>query len=88
MEAPRSPVARFGPSATEPYESIQQSTTDWARPASLVSLYLLFISFAVWARAMTVSSKSMRCRDAISSVQAGRDLRKEDLPRLECALLG
>ena len=25
----------------------QQSTTDWARPASLVSLYLLFMSFAV-----------------------------------------
>jgi len=29
----------------------QQSVTDWARPASLVSLYLLFMSLAVWARA-------------------------------------
>ena len=44
----------------------QQSTTDKARPASLVSLYLLFISFAVWASANTVSSKLIRCLDAIS----------------------
>src|SRR3954451_14639836 len=44
----------------------QQSTTDWARPASLVSLYLLFMSLAVWARAMTVSSKLTRCLEAIS----------------------
>src|SRR3954470_18111831 len=44
----------------------QQSTTDWARPASLVSLYLLFMSFAVSARAITVASKSMRCLDEIS----------------------
>jgi hypothetical protein len=44
----------------------QQSTTDWARPASLVSLYLLFISFAVCASANTVSSKLTRCLDAIS----------------------
>ena len=44
----------------------QQSTTERARPASLVSLYLLFISFAVWASASTVSSKLIRCLDAIS----------------------
>ena len=44
----------------------QQSTTERARPASLVSLYLLFISFAVWASANTVSSKLIRCLDAIS----------------------
>ena len=44
----------------------QQSTTERARPASLVSLYLLFISFAVWASAITVSSKLTRCLDAIS----------------------
>jgi hypothetical protein len=44
----------------------QQSTTERASPASLVSLYLLFMSLAVWANAITVASKSMRCRDAIS----------------------
>src|SRR5215203_5588523 len=44
----------------------QQSTTERARPASLVSLYLLFMSLAVWARAMTVASKLTRCLDAIS----------------------
>src|SRR3954447_7229884 len=44
----------------------QQSTTDCARPASLVSLYLPFMSFAVCASASTVSSKLIRCRDAIS----------------------
>ena len=44
----------------------QQSVTERARPASLVSLYLLFISFAVWASANTVSSKLIRCLDAIS----------------------
>src|SRR4029453_8728115 len=44
----------------------QQSTTDRARPASLVSLYLLFMSFAVWARAATVASRLTRCLDAIS----------------------
>src|SRR6185369_795913 len=44
----------------------QQSTTERARPASLVSLYLLFISLAVWASAITVSSNPTRCRDAIS----------------------
>jgi len=46
----------------------QQSVTERARPASLVSLYLLFISLAVWARAITVSSKLTRCLDAISFV--------------------
>jgi hypothetical protein len=44
----------------------QQSTTERANPASLVSLYLLFMSLAVWARACTVASKSTRCLDAIS----------------------
>ena len=44
----------------------QQSVTDRARPASLVSLYLLFMSLAVSARAITVASKSTRCLDAIS----------------------
>src|ERR1044072_9214074 len=44
----------------------QQRTTERARPASLVSLYLLFMSFAVSARACTVASKSTRCLDAIS----------------------
>ena len=38
----------------------QQSTTERASPASLVSLYLLFMSLAVWARAATVSSRPMR----------------------------
>ena len=47
-------------------EPDQQSVTETARPASLVSLYLLFMSLAVSARAMTVASKSMRCREAIS----------------------
>src|SRR6185369_17841592 len=44
----------------------QQRVTDCARPASLVSLYLLFMSFAAGARAITVSSKSMRCLEAIA----------------------
>ena len=44
----------------------QQSVTERARPASLVSLYLLFMSLAVSARAITVASKSTRCLDAIS----------------------
>jgi hypothetical protein len=44
----------------------QQSTTDRASPASLVSLYLLFMSFAVSASAWIVASRSTRCREAIS----------------------
>src|SRR5215468_8794683 len=44
----------------------QQSVTDNARPASLVSLYLLFMSFAVSASAWIVASRSIRCREAIS----------------------
>src|SRR5258708_3102071 len=44
----------------------QQSTTERANPASLVSLYLLFMSFAVSASAITVASKSTRCLEAIS----------------------
>src|SRR5437773_6063213 len=44
----------------------QQSVTERARPASLVSLYLLFMSLAVSARAITVASKSTRCLDATS----------------------
>src|SRR6185369_4942308 len=44
----------------------QQRTTERARPASLVSLYLLFMSLAVSARARIVASRSMRCREAIS----------------------
>ena len=44
----------------------QQSVTERARPASLVSLYFAFMSLAVSARAITVASKSTRCRDAIS----------------------
>ena len=54
------------PSSSEEPPFDQQSTTERARPASLVSLYLLFISFAVWASANTVSSKLIRCLDAIS----------------------
>ena len=38
----------------------QQSVTDSASPASLVSLYLLFMSLAVSARAMMVSSRLTR----------------------------
>src|SRR6187200_2059620 len=63
-EAPRRTIPR--PSSIEEPQFDQQSTTDWARPASLVSLYLLFMSLAVWARAVTVSSKLTRCLDAIS----------------------
>src|SRR5262252_4439049 len=44
----------------------QQRTTDTASPASLVSLYLLFISLAVCAIAVIVASRSMRWRLAIS----------------------
>ena len=44
----------------------QQSVTDSASPASLVSLYLLFISLPVWAMAVIVSSKPTLCLDSIS----------------------
>ena len=44
----------------------QQSVTERARPASLVSLYLLFMSLAVSARAATVASRLTRCLDATS----------------------
>jgi hypothetical protein len=42
------------------FEFHQQSVTDKASPASLVSLYLLFMSLAVSARAMMVWSRLTR----------------------------
>ncbi len=63
-------LAPFGAARSEGLEALpsldQQSTTERANPASLVSLYLLFMSLAVSASAITVASKSTRCLEAIS----------------------
>src|SRR5687768_6300476 len=47
---------------------VQQRTRFWARPASLVSLYLVLISRPVSARVLMVVSRSTRWREAISFV--------------------
>ena len=63
----------------------QQSVTESASPASLVSLYLLFMSLAVWAMAVMVSSKPTLCLDSISLLAM-----VQSCPRLnsaECASL-
>src|SRR4249919_4013299 len=66
----------------------QQSVTERARPASLVSLYLLFMSFAVWARAITVASKSTRCLDAISLLAIAYAVQALTAPKAQRSMQG
>src|SRR6516165_4909668 len=51
-----------------PRVRVQQRTRFAAKPASLVSLYLVLMSFPVSARVSIVVSRSTRCREAISFV--------------------
>src|SRR5260221_12591833 len=66
----------------------QQSVTERARPASLVSLYLLFMSFAVWARAITVASKLTRCLDAISLLAIAKAVQALTAPNAHRSMHG
>src|SRR6186997_154086 len=72
--------------ARSPFD--QQSTTERARPASLVSLYLLFMSLAVWARASTVASKSTRCLDAISLLAIAKAVHALTAPKAHRSMHG
>src|SRR4029453_8280171 len=66
----------------------QQRTTERANPASLVSLYLLFMSFAVWARACTVASKLTRCLDAISLLAIAKAVQALTAPNAQRSMHG
>src|SRR5262245_55332924 len=66
----------------------QQSTTDTARPASLVSLYLLFISLAVWAIAVMVASRSIRCLEAISLLAIAHAVQALTAPKAQRSMHG
>src|SRR5262245_19378819 len=66
----------------------QHSTTDCASPASLVSLYLPFMSFAVSANATIVSSRFTRCLDAISLVAIMKAVQAFTAPKAHRSMQG
>src|SRR4029079_6216813 len=88
MEETRTAGMQGSSSSEEPPISTQQSTTDCVCPRSLVSLYLLFISLAVWASAITVSSKLTRCLDAISLLAIASAVQALTAPKAHRSMQG
>src|SRR4029077_9836028 len=68
--------------------SPQQSVTERASPASLVSLYLLFISLAVWANAAIVSSRPTRWLAAISLLAIAQAVHALTAPNAQRSMHG